>query len=223
MHYFIDGYNLLFYLFGRASPDLKSQRNQLIYDLNIKIEALALDVSLIFDSHLCPGEGSRSHFGFLEIVYTPHNMTADDFMIKKIKRSSHPTQEVLVTNDRELASRARHLLAHTQTLDHFLNWLDRRYRNLHKKKAKPLKLITKTAPSNTPIPSQHTEIHQGTFEFYLSQFESAYQKLVEEQEIKKEKKKPSKHKLITPETETTYASDFERWLSIFEQQDKKRN
>ena len=43
MHYFIDGYNLLFRL-CMDSEDLQSQREAIIHDLNKKISLIKMDV-----------------------------------------------------------------------------------------------------------------------------------------------------------------------------------
>jgi predicted RNA-binding protein with PIN domain len=145
MHYIIDGYNLFFYLFGTSSQDFKSQRQSLIQSMNAKIEFLSLDVSLVFDSYLAPGDGSRSHYHHLEILFTPEGITADDYIIQHLKNSRDPSKELLVTNDKELARRAKHLSAGTQSIDHFLNWLDRRYSNKKRGKSKPI------AKFNAPI------------------------------------------------------------------------
>lgn len=138
MHYYIDGYNLLFSLFGPVMSDFTSRRDWLIQTLNAKVELLGLEISLVFDSHFCEGNGSRSHFHHLEILYTSKGVSADDFIIKKIKQSVDPTKTVLVSNDRELTFRARNLLANTQTLDEFINWLDKRYKNKAQRKSRPI-------------------------------------------------------------------------------------
>lgn len=145
MHYIIDGYNLFFFLFGSSFRDFKSQRQSLIQSMNAKIEFLGLDVSLVFDSHLSPGEMSRSHYHHLEILFTQEKVTADDFIINYLKQSRDTSKEMLVTNDKELSLRAKHLLAHTQSINHFLNWLDRRYSNKKRGKTKPI------AKFNSPI------------------------------------------------------------------------
>jgi len=221
MHYYIDGYNLLFALFGTGSNDLKSQRERLIHDLNTKIEFLALDISVVFDSHFCPGEGSRGHYHHLEILYTPQNITADDFIINQIKRSSNSTKDILVTNDKPLASRARDLLAGTQTLEHFLNWLDRRYSNkrhtkLKPTKSNPIKILSESTaaqkslvnittqspvrepPKLIPLPELSSHIatplgpQAGSLEYYLQQFESSFTSLTDKRQIAKAERKKSK-------------------------------
>lgn len=158
MHYTIDGYNLLFYLFGPLlQPDFSVKRDQLIQELNSKISLLALDVTVVFDSHLCSGEGSRSHFHHLEILFTPEGITADDFIIQTLGLVKDATKEIVVTNDRTLALRARHQLASTQGVEHFLNWLDRRYSNKKQGSSKPItrhKTKTQVLSPQSPLPPQ---------------------------------------------------------------------
>lgn len=137
MHYIIDGYNLLFYLFGSSSNDFKTQRENFIRSMNAKIEFLRLDVLVVFDSHLVTGEGSRSHYRHLEIIYTPKGVTADDFIVDYLKRIRQTSKEIVVTNDKELSLRARHLFARTQNVDEFLNLLQRQYSNKRQTKRKP--------------------------------------------------------------------------------------
>ncbi len=237
MHYIVDGYNLLFYLFGCSFSDFKAQRQSLIQSMNAKIEFLALDVTLVFDSHLCPGEGSRSHYHHLEILFTPEGVTADDLIISCLKLSRTAAKEVLITNDRELSQRAKHLFANTQSIEYFLNWLDRRYSNKKHGKSKPLgkfkssieinpatavpsqspsRLKSSLTPSLMPLassridksvkelqaaseqlplpPEQPAEI-EGSFEYYLSSFQTAHEAILKaEQAAKIEKKKQKKRR-----------------------------
>ncbi len=223
MHYYIDGYNLLFYLVGSRVGDLRAQREWIIQNLNTKIESLALDfdLSLVFDSPLNPGEGSRSHYGHLEILYTPEGVSADDYIIQLLKESRDPTKKIIVTNDRELAMRARHQHASAQGIDHFMNWLHRRYKN--QKKAKPLEkekihketpnlikpkspespIIAKSKPVKQPQikllplpmpPKEDPTNVPGSFDFYLSHFQAADEKAFGVKEKSQSQKKEMKLK-----------------------------
>ena len=57
MHYFIDGYNLLFRLL-HGSEDLQSEREAIIYELNKKISLIKLDVAIVFDAAYQIGGGA---------------------------------------------------------------------------------------------------------------------------------------------------------------------
>lgn len=243
MHYIIDGYNLLFYIFGSSSSDFKSQRESLIQALNAKIEFLGLDVSLVFDSHFSPGEGSRSHYKHLEIWFTPEKMTADDFIIQYLKHSRSPSKEVIVTNDRELSIRAKHLSAGIQSIDSFLNWLNKRHSNKKRTKSKPIvpfkplmntvfpipsppptvstlpspksakkehvqsppskeeliqstpqkpKLISKPLLKHPKVEPKPPEAIEGSFDYYLSTFQTAHEAIIEAEKIAKLEKKLKK-------------------------------
>lgn len=228
MHYTIDGYNLLFYLFGPSLQGFKWQRDKIIHDLNVKIEFLGLDITVVFDSHLHAGEGTRSHYHHLEIVYTPEGITADDFIINQLNDLKDTTKEVVITNDRNLSMRARDLFATTQCIDHFLNWLNKRYNNQRRSKTKSItrnktaiaqaspskgadsslskppekklgpparsqpKLMPPPPPPPLPPPppalpllpaeaAKGPQIPPGSFEYYLSQFETAHQTLLQKE------------------------------------------
>lgn len=265
MHYYIDGYNLLFYLLGTSAGSLKSQRDWIIQSLNIKTESLGLDLTVVFDSPLSPGEGSRSHFQHLEILYTPEGVSADDFIIYKLAESRDVSKEVVVTNDRELSIRARHQHANAQGIENFINWLDRRYKNKVKKKIKlpqkhpekSLKLVEKeSALTRSPAPKiqfsepvprikllplpapfiptpldEPPKAALGSFDYYLSQFESAHEKILLEEnakshskkgKVKQAKRKVSLFQEHSPD-DTPRLSESERWLEIFQKRDRDKN
>ena len=128
MHYFIDGYNLMFRVL-RTGDDLQKQRESIVSDLNKKIQLLNLNVTIVFDAHYQYGEGSRSLFESLEISFTDHGESADDYILKRVKSSPNPKQETVVTSDNKLAWRVRSLLGKTESVKEFLSRLNRRYEN----------------------------------------------------------------------------------------------
>src|SRR5262245_23155228 len=128
MHYYIDGYNLM-YRMMRAGDDLKRQRESIISPLNKKFQVLNINASIVFDAQFHFGEGTRSHLLALEICFTDEGETADDYILDKLKASPNPRQETVITSDKRLSWRARRLLAHTQSVEEFLNALEKRYQN----------------------------------------------------------------------------------------------
>ena len=74
--YYIDAYNLIF-RFLKRGEELRAMRETLIEDLRKKADFLDTHLILVFDSHYYDGEGSRSHKGELEIVYTDQGQSAD--------------------------------------------------------------------------------------------------------------------------------------------------
>lgn len=224
MHYLIDGYNLLFSLI-QEGKNLQSKREAIIRDLNVKASSTKLNVSIVFDAAYHSGGPSRFHFDALEILYTAEGESADDYIINKIQYSSEPQQETVVTSDKALGRKVRHFSGKTETVEHFLDWLDRSFHNkISKKKVK--KTLALSIPQ-TEISSINTPLEELT-EHYLKIFESEWkeiqQKEKEEKALKaslspkraprkpRQKKDPFQEPL-TPEKRK--ASEMERWLTIF--------
>ncbi len=186
MHYYVDGYNLLFRVIF-DDIDLKTQRQQIIQELNSKITIANIDVSIVFDAHFVAGESIISHYKHLEILYTAQGETADDFILNRLRTEcSHPQQEVVVTSDKRLAWRARRLSAHTQTIEEFLSWLNKVYRN--KLRQPP---VTNVAQ---PIKTTPKKPAEGSAEYYLHAFETRYEILTESEKKRKLEDKRRKTK-----------------------------
>jgi predicted RNA-binding protein with PIN domain len=238
MHYFIDGYNMLFRLL-HSSENLQSQREAFIVDLNKKISFLKLDVSIVFDSTFQIGGRERSHYDALEILYSAEGETADEYILDELKNALHPQQETVVTSDKKLAWRARNRSAQTQRVDEFIQWLNRTY----KKKLRQLKKNESLPPSpNTTaphpiskhrpsIPSKDAPL-EAYADYYAQIFESELKEMDKEQEISKQipspkisssrkrtPRKPKQHRdpfQPPPTVEENEATEMERWLKTFE-------
>lgn len=224
MHYFIDGYNLMFRV-SRAGGDLQKQRQQIIQDLETKVNALNLNVSLVFDAQYQNSEASRSHIQGLEILFTNAGETADEFILQALKEDTKPHLITVVTSDKKLAWLARRRHANTETVEEFINLLNRRYKNkLTPKKSsraliQPAKPKKKSVEVQPPIKSSPEEC----FDFYLNQFEKSYAALAEEKHAKKEAKKsqakplsPHKKKSKKPSAPVDdEISIMQRWLTAF--------
>lgn len=128
MHYYIDGYNIIFRVL-HATETLQLQREALIYDLSYKSELFNLDLTIVFDSHYQESDSSRSHLDRLEIAYTSKDETADDYILKAVKHHRTPKQLVVVTSDNHLAWKARSLGAKTEPAEVFMERLQKRFRN----------------------------------------------------------------------------------------------
>ena len=138
MHYFIDGYNLLFRVL-KSGDNLKSKREEITKNLETKIDILKLDCTLVFDSHYQEDDSTRSHYKSLEIVFTATGQTADEYILTELKQSKNPTQHTVITSDKILARLCRMRLSKTESVEEFLCWLNKRYKNK----------ITSTAIENT--------------------------------------------------------------------------
>lgn len=153
MHYFIDGYNLLFRLM-HAHDNLQSQRESIIYDLNKKISLVKLEVSIVFDSAFQMGDRTRTHFNELEILFTAQGETADEYILDEIKNLEHPQQETVVTSDKQLAWKVRHHSAHTESVEEFMQWLNKAYKNKlrQRKKDQAVSHFSSSSLSHAPPP-----------------------------------------------------------------------
>lgn len=231
MHYYIDGYNLLFRTL-RAGDDLRKQRQDLIVELETKSQFLELDVTIVFDSHYQPDEGARSRFKNLEVCYSGVGETADDFILQELKEKNSK-EETVVTSDRQLAWRCRRRLAQTISVEEFMAWLDKRCKN----KRRQIKLQTKLAKQVEIQPLKKSEkvqllieeqelqkkkLSEGSFDYYLETFQAHFElemtqkpavstKTSSEQKVKKQKKKLPKE---TPKD--THESNMQHWLKAFE-------
>jgi predicted RNA-binding protein with PIN domain len=237
MHYYIDGYNLLFRL-SRAGDELQKQRQGIIQDLETKINFIGLDATLVFDAQHYEGDSIRRHLNRLEVVFTAAGETADEYILQRLKESPNPSQETVATSDKKLAwlSRSRH--AYTQSVEDFVAWLNKRYRNKLREKSskKPLALrplkphqsasshnvrVEVAEPSSRPLLNATVE---ECFVWYLKAFEEAFKETVNDPELPPESITPlfsipalgvkSKKKLRR--YENPLVSDMERWLKVFE-------
>jgi predicted RNA-binding protein with PIN domain len=129
MHYYIDGYNLLFRV-TEGKKSLQQKREAILELLGHQITDLNLHLTVVFDSKQ---HHTRGHLADLEIVYAAENQSADAYIIQEIERSSDPGQETVVTSDRELAQSCKLLGARTQSIDAFLASLLKK----RKKKKRP--------------------------------------------------------------------------------------
>ena len=241
MHYFIDGYNLLFRLL-HDKEDLQSQREAIIRDLNQKIALVKIDVSIVFDAAFQMGERTRTHYNELEILFTAEGESADEYIVDEIKNSPHPQQETVVTSDKKLAWRVRNRSAHTESVEDFVLWLNRAYKNkLRQSKKEKQQPAPSPIPASTPIrpapkprslvPSKDAPL-EAYAEYYAQVFESEWQGILKKEEKQareadstsnQTKKRPPRRPkqrrdpFETPQTpEEKSATEMERWLKIFE-------
>lgn len=207
----------------QATENFQSQRERIISDLSAKIQILDLDVTLVFDAKYQRGGLSRSHKHPVEIFFTAEGETADEFILNEIKSERKPSGHTVVTSDKMLAYLARLHHSHAETVEHFISWLNRRYKNKLLRPEKEIKTTTKenklTAhePAKTlkkpPLASSPVEC----FDFYLSNFEKRLKEQVIEDRFNIVQEIPKKKKLKSHQPEEDdYLSDMQRWLKAFE-------
>lgn len=233
MHYYIDGYNLLFRIL-KAGDEVRKQREEITFELERKIGLLELDATLVFDSHYQEGESEKSHFKSLEIIFTAKSQTADEFILHELKHSNSPSQHIVVTSDKKLASQCRLRLAQTQSVEEFLGLIDKRYRNKLRQKrqqAKPPPSITQPLVMKKPEPAHpptQTTPAESCFDFYLDAFEKEFQSIEEQTSPKTNSQKPKtgnvkKDPVLKAKKKEEHLSDYERWLKAFEKDNHEDN
>jgi hypothetical protein len=123
MLYLIDGYNFLFRFIEKDSK-IENQRNDLIDFIDKKALLLHLNINIVFDGHhQMNAFPNRSYTENIEIIYTPKNESADDYILEKIKFSKHPSQITVISSDNILTKKAKQMQAKIQSIESFLVWL----------------------------------------------------------------------------------------------------
>lgn len=145
MHYYVDGYNLLFRLAPKKNS-LDLNRSAVISSLNRIASQLHLRITLVFDATQQKERlgVARGNYDAIEIVYT-ENKNADNYILEEVENATAPSQITIVTSDRELAGRAKQLGAQTLSISEFVNWL---LRKKNKKKTASSPKVIQDSPSN---------------------------------------------------------------------------
>ncbi|PCI94355.1 hypothetical protein COB11_03935 [Candidatus Aerophobetes bacterium] len=127
MHYYIDGYNLLFRIFEDINP-LREKRETVIETLQTTLSDVKLKLSIVFDSRFELSEDfpTRLSRGSLEIIYSPKGLCADKYIIELLSFVKHPKATTVVTSDNHLALEVKALGAKTKSIDEFLEYLSRK-------------------------------------------------------------------------------------------------
>jgi predicted RNA-binding protein with PIN domain len=122
LRYLIDGYNLFFKLKEEILP-LEEKRNEFIALLDEEVGDLHLNAFLIFDSHIENSHdyASKRTLKHLEISFSPKNLSADHYILELLEWSSKNT--TLVTSDKSLGVKAKHLGAKVKTIEAFVEFI----------------------------------------------------------------------------------------------------
>lgn len=216
MYYYIDGYNLLFRLLY-SDRDFSVKRQQLIEELSDKLKQIEIDATIVFDSHYRQEESTRTHYHHLEIIFTSPGETADDRIIAEVEAETNPHHITVVTSDKKLAWFARRCHAKTESIEQFLDWMNKRYKKRQKEIPKKAPIIPKPIVAKKPLPAPEKP-PESCFEYYLKTFESRLDKLEESKprEPSKRKPTPKKRKIPNVVEEEKSFSEMDRWLRLFE-------
>jgi hypothetical protein len=126
MHYWIDGYNLLFRI-TKNYRAMKQNERKLLAALNRSVTDRKYQVTVVFDGReKDPPEALRRNLDSLALIYTPHHQTADDYILEAIGDAAHPAHEVVVSSDLELLRKAKQRGAKVLTIEEFLSQLVRK-------------------------------------------------------------------------------------------------
>lgn len=135
MIYLIDGYNFLFRI-TKDYKTLRTQKNQILAYLEAQASTLHLHITLVFDGkHQAPKDAIRGHLRQIEIIYTPENQSADDYIIEHIDTLSCPSRTTVVSSDREVLGKTKQLGAKGQTIEEFLSFLNGKQKKKKKTKS----------------------------------------------------------------------------------------
>lgn len=128
MHYFVDGYNFLFFLYEEVDP-LRKKREEVIERLQQTLILLNLNISIVFDSHHRKDNffPSRASLSKLEIIYTVSKQTADQYILEALEFQKYNSQETVVTSDKFLARQAKDLGAKVLPISSFVKWVTKKY------------------------------------------------------------------------------------------------
>jgi predicted RNA-binding protein with PIN domain len=120
MPYAIDGNNLIGAV-SRVSRPSEQQRKELVAAVGAFLRATRARATIVFDGASETGR-LREHLGSLTVVYA---RSADDAIVAMLRGARSAKDWIVVTDDRELADRARELGARREATAGFLPRLRR--------------------------------------------------------------------------------------------------
>jgi uncharacterized protein len=130
MHYWIDGYNLLFRI-AKNYKTVKIKERALLCFLQESLIILKYTTTVVFDGKgKNPAQPLQKNLNSLKIVYTPHNQTADDYIIQALDELQRGFKETVISSDKDLLMRARQKGAKIMTVEQFLVLINKRKKQL---------------------------------------------------------------------------------------------
>lgn len=108
MPYLVDGHNLLAQTPGLSlrRPD---DRRRLLQALAGFSRARRCRITVVFDGDPVPGWRDELHLGAVRVLHSGAGRTADTALLELIRSSRRPADMILVTSDRSLHDKGRHL------------------------------------------------------------------------------------------------------------------
>lgn len=118
MIYFIDGYNFLF-LQEIDPKNLESARVEILDFFVERAQERPYQFVIVFDAYKDKNSYSRVDYRNIEVVYTSHNQSADDYILEQVHRLRHKC--AVISNDKKLLQKAKLLNAEVCSFKEFLS------------------------------------------------------------------------------------------------------
>jgi predicted RNA-binding protein with PIN domain len=121
MLYIIDGYNFLFRL-QHSVKDLKKERSHFLLLIDKICEERNLYTQIVFDSNeeLSLDYPSKAKLTHIQMIFSPKNKTADDYILEIVRVSKNRYKTTVVTSDLLLARLAEGLGTRWLTVEAFM-------------------------------------------------------------------------------------------------------
>jgi len=160
MHYYVDGYNLLFKnAWEHTATNLQEARSRLIQELDRHASTLHITLTIVFDAPFQSDELKRGHFRSIEIIFTSKGQSADHYLIEHLQHRRSKTKVIVVTSDKPLARSVKSLGAAVVSVHDFLKSLRKRSQNKLAKSKNPIQppKVPPATPQKTLEPLQDEE------------------------------------------------------------------
>jgi predicted RNA-binding protein with PIN domain len=108
MAYLVDGHNLLGQTPGLSLSD-PADRRRLVAAIGVFARARRCSVTVWFDGEPPGGARDDVRLGGVRVRHSGARRSADDALLEEIRRSRRPAELTLVTSDRSLYEKGRHL------------------------------------------------------------------------------------------------------------------
>jgi predicted RNA-binding protein with PIN domain len=200
MHYLVDGYNLLFRRLNKGES-VQNAREAMIESIGKKVNFIPLEVTLVFDSVYQPGWASHRLDRHLEVIYTNEGETADEWLIRYVKKMPEQEEVTIVTSDKRLAVHLKGKGVKILSSEEFVLFLNKRVKAILKT-PQPLPSL----PVTKKLPTK--KIPKGSVEYYEKIFEDKS----EAAPPTSPKKAPKK---LKEEDKRSGESELERWQRLF--------
>ena len=112
MPFLVDGDNLLGAWKGRSRSD--EEKRHLAGEIFRYADQERKRIHIVYDG-ACPGPAPPSN----DVLFSGHGRSADELILDRIRQEADPRGWIVVTNDRPLADRCRHLGARIERCDVF--------------------------------------------------------------------------------------------------------